>query len=254
MNSTSVATPLMPAVRPAEALTPGSVAVSDRWIANPVRVVTIARQHGTGGESIAESIAQELGFTLVDYDIIKRAAEQARTSPDVIEGATRHRNFLTRILAVMGEAGAGSSAPWVTPIALQASPLFTSGDYRALVEQAIRDLAAQGGVVIVGHGAQLVLADRSDVLRVLVSGSVERRADRARAAGMSPDDAEQAIRKADNERIAYFREFYDAGWLDPSTYDLIMNTDRMRLDDASELVVRAVRARDRSVPEPAGGG
>jgi cytidylate kinase len=120
---------------------------------------------------------------------------------------------------------------------LTESPFYSSVEFRTFVEDAIRAFAAEGSVVIAGHGAQLVLSDHPNTLRVMVTGSERMRARRAASSGMAMDDALASVRKADEERVAYFHEFYKQGWLDPSTYDLMVNTDMLSPDAAAGLIV-----------------
>jgi len=221
-----------------------------------VRVVTIARQHGTAGEAIAASVARQLGLRLVDYDVTRRAAEEAGVSPDTVAWAAVHRGRFSRILDALARGGGGTMEGWIDPVLLRTSPLFTSAEYRSFIEDAIRDLAEQGDVLILGHGAQLVLADRADTFRVLVTGSIEKRAARAMAEGLAAGEARKIIREADQERVDYFHEFYGRGWLDASTYDLAINTDRTPVEDAAGVIIDAIQRRSvayRSGPAAGGG-
>jgi len=208
----------------------------------PTRVVTIARQHGTGGEVVAANVARNLGFRLIDYGVFRTAAEKAGVSPENLENAAHHRSLLTKLLESMALAGPGSPEMWVQPVTIRTTPLFSSREYRSFVEEAIRDLAAEGDVVIVGHGAQLVLADRPGSYRVLIAGGVEARVARAAQQGVPTDEARRSIEEADAERVAYFREFYSSGWLDPASYDLVINTDRTSVAAASRIIVDAFKA------------
>lgn len=244
----------LPAARPTTlALAGADAEVMKEQPSMAVRVVTIARQHGTGGEAIAASVAQQLGLRLIDYEVFRKAAERADVSPETIANAAAHRGFFSRVLDVLAQGAMTTADPWMAPVPLRTSPLVTSSEYRAFIEDAIRDLAEQGDVLILGHGAQLVLADRSDCFRVLVTGSTERRVERAVAAGLTEDDARNVIRDADQERVDYFSEFYGRGWLEPSTYDLVLNSDRFSVEDASRTIVSVVVGRDAGRRKSLGG-
>jgi cytidylate kinase len=193
----------------------------------PVRVITVSRQHGSGGEAIAVAVAQQLGYRMIDYGILQRAALEAKVSPETIREAAQHKGLFARILDAMSRMPPAYADGWTPPVQLSASPLYTSAEYRAFVEDSIREVAEQGDVLILGHGAQLVLAKRADTLRVLITGSLRNRTQRAMDSGMDAEDAEREVRTADNERQAYFRDFYKEGWLDPATYDIVINTDRV---------------------------
>jgi cytidylate kinase len=151
---------------------------------------------------------------------------------------------MTRILEALATTPSMPMATWADPLPITSSPMFTSNDYRRFLEDVIRDIANQGECVIVGHAAQVILAGRSDTLRVLVTGSPQVRARRIMA-GMEVDEktALKTIERTDNERLDYYHRFYNAGWLTPCTYDLCINTDHLNPKQAAELAVAAATTR-----------
>lgn len=229
--------------RPASIALMSTEPVASTVEGGPIRVITLARQHGTRGEAIAAAIASQLGWQLIDYGILQKAAKDAGVSPETLKGAAHHRGLLERILEAIGRSEPAYDGGWIAPVALRSSPLYTSAEYRSFIEEAIREFAERGNMVILGHGASLVLSKRADTLRALVTGSKEIRARQAMASGMSADDAARQIRDADQEREAYFREFYNEAWLDPATYDLVLNTDRLSVDEAVATIVDIVSHR-----------
>ncbi|WP_322795295.1 cytidylate kinase-like family protein [Tepidiforma sp.] len=208
------------------------------------RVVSVSRQVGTAGEEVAQAVARRLGFRYVDYQVIQQAAAEAGVSPETVSEAEHTPSLLTRILEALARNPSMPAAAWADPVPLATSPLFTSSDYRRFIEDVIRDLADQGGCVIVGHAAQVILRDRADVVRVLVTGSPKCRARRIMT-GMGVDEKEalKIIERTDAERVEYFRRVYDIGWLTPSTYDLCLSTDRLGPEAAAEVVVRLAELR-----------
>jgi hypothetical protein len=102
----------------------------------------------------------------------------------------------------------------------------------------VRTLAAHGEAVIVGHAAQVVLKDEWDVLKVLVVGSADARAERLAAEEKHTfQEAQTLIRQSDKERRDFFRRTYDTDLLDGSCYDLVVNTDHIPLESVTRLVV-----------------
>jgi cytidylate kinase len=207
-------------------------------------VIAIARQVGAAGEDVARAAAVRVGFRLIDYQVIQEAAREAGVSPETVSEAEHTPSLLTRILESLARNPSMPVAAWADPLPLSTNPLFTSADFRKFVEQVIRNIAEQGDCVIVGHAAQVILRSRPDTLRVLITGSPQHRAPRIMA-GMSVDEktALKTVERTDNERLDYFRRFYDTGWLTPCVYDLCINTDEITPEDAAELVVLAARLR-----------
>ncbi|HET7737936.1 MAG TPA: cytidylate kinase-like family protein [Tepidiformaceae bacterium] len=208
------------------------------------RIVTVARQVGTGGEEVAQGIADRLGFRYIDYQVIQAAASDANVSPETVSESEHSPSLMTRILEALARNPTMPAAAWADPIPLNTSPLTTSGDYRHFIEDVIRDLAQQGSCVIIGHAAQVILRDRLDTLTLLVTGSSEHRARRIMA-GMGVDQkaALKTVERTDQERVDYYRRFYETGWLSPQTYDLCISTDHMNPEQAAELAATAARMR-----------
>ncbi|MCL4242758.1 MAG: cytidylate kinase family protein [Dehalococcoidia bacterium] len=208
------------------------------------RVISISRQVGTAGEEVAQAVAKKLGLRFIDYQVIQRAAEEAGVSPETVSEAEHTPSLMTRILEALARNPSMPVAAWADPVPLAASPLFTSADYRKFVEDVIRDLADQGDCVIVGHAAQVILRDRFDTVRVLVTGSAPARMRRIRAGmGVEEKDALKIIERTDNERLDYFRRFYETGWLTPSTYDLCISTDYLTPAQCAEVIARFAELR-----------
>ena len=208
------------------------------------RVVSITRQVGVAGEEVAYAVARRLGFRVIDYQVIQKAAQEAGVSPETVSEAEHTPSLMTRILESLARNPSVPVAAWADPLPLAAIPLYTSGDYRKFVEDVIRDVADQGSCVIVGHASGVILRERLDTLRALVTGSRKHRCRRIEA-GMEVDEktALKTVERTDGERVDYFRRFYDAGFLSPWAYDLCINTDHVNPEQAAELIALAASLR-----------
>ncbi len=207
-------------------------------------VVSVTRQVGAAGEEVAREIAQRLSFRLVDYQVIQAAAQEAGVSPETVSEAEHTPSLLTRVLEALARTPSMPVAAWADPLPLTTSPLFTSTDYRRFVEDVMRDVADQGRCVIVGHASGVILKDRIDTVRVLITGSPQQRARRIMT-GMGVDErtALRTVERTDAERVDFFRRFYDSGFLTPCAYDLSINTDHINAVQAARLVVQAAELR-----------
>ncbi|MFN0096681.1 MAG: AAA family ATPase [Dehalococcoidia bacterium] len=207
-------------------------------------VISVTRQVGTGGEEVAREVADRLGFRLVDYQVIQAAAEEAGVSPETVSEAEHTPSLMTRILEALARTPSMPVAAWADPLPLTTSPLFTSTDYRKFVEEVTRDRADAGQCVVVGHASGVILKDRIDTLRVLITGSPQVRARRIMA-GMGVDEktALRTVERTDAERVEYFRRFYDTGFLTPCAYDLCVNSDHLNAIQVAKLIVQAAELR-----------
>lgn len=205
-----------------------------------IRVIALSRQIGTQGEEIAIEVSRRLGFRYVDYQVVQAAAQEANVSPETVGEAEHTPSLLTRILEALARSPSIPSGGWTDPGTLTTSPLVTSTDYRRFIEQVIRDIAEEGESVILGHGATVVLNQRPDTLRAMVTGTAGVRTKRVmESMGVDEKEAKRIVERTDNERVHYFERFYQAEWLATYSYDLCVNSDRLTTEQAADLIVKA---------------
>ena len=202
------------------------------------QVVTISRCLGAGGEEIARAVANALGFRYTDEEILVRAAEEAGVSPELVAEAEHAPGLITRILEHMARTSLGPEG-WSGAAVM---PADTKADYESLIARIVREVANEGDVVIVAHGASIPLAGTSGPLRVLVTGSEGVRAERlALETETDASEAGRMIAESDRQRRDYLRRFYDVPEELPTHYDLVVNTDTLAMPLAAQLVVSAAK-------------
>jgi cytidylate kinase len=199
------------------------------------RVIAISRAIGAGGEEIGRMVAKELGLRYADEEIIVLAAEKAGVAPETVAKAEVTGGLVERILESMARTPPVTEAMTIPPI-LEEPPTA----YENLIEQVVRETAAGGDVVIVGHGASIPLAGTPGLLRVLITAPAESRATRlARAQGMDEGKAQKAVKHSDGQRRSYLKRFYGVGDESPDHYDVVLNTETVTLEGAARAIVAA---------------
>jgi cytidylate kinase len=206
-------------------------------------VVCISATEGAAAEEIAPLVADRLGFRLVGEQIIARAAEEAGVKPHVVADVEQRKRFVSRMLKEIpaGGAGAGYTLAAGMPIFESSGP--GDDDLRGLIRSAIEEVAEQGDAVIVAHAAALALDGREHALRVFVTASPQKRAERIAAARECGDkEARKLVSRGDADRADYRKRFYAARSEGPADYDLIVNTDRLPVERAADLIAQAAAA------------
>lgn len=197
------------------------------------KIIAIARTLSAGGESVGRSVAGELGMRYVDNEIIDQAAALVGvTDKDIaqVEAEVETRkSLIERILEAFAPASGAAEVA-------TAGPVSTLPGYEQIIVDVIRRTASEGNVVIVAHGAAIALADRSDVLRVLVTASHETRVARLIALGRGKTTAQKLIEESDESRAEFLDRFYQVEEELPTHYDLVVNTDRMTADQAAAMI------------------
>jgi cytidylate kinase len=211
------------------------------------RVVCISALDGARGEEVAPAVAEQLGFRLVDEEIVHKTAADANIDPGQVAEVERRRSLAIRIMDSMGSSTSLSTLAMAGYVPPHDAP--DTGDLRQLIRATIEEVAQRGDAVIVAHAASMALGDRTDVLKVMITAP---RAARERALvaerGLDEKAAAKQIDKGDANRADYLKRFYGITQESSADYDLVLNTDRLGPDGAVQLVVQAAGA---GAPQPA---
>ena len=214
-------------------------------------VVTITRQYGAGGSAIARRVAETLGWTLIDNEFVQQVAARAHL-PVATVAAREERvpSLMQRLVRTLANAppeafvATGGPGPAATAVAAEEQP-----DEEQIVgttERVIAEAAQHGRVVLVGRGAQAVLAKASPeaALHVYVVAPREQRVRTVmQRLSMQEREAAQVTDATDAHRDRYVQRWYGRRRQDPANYHMVLNTGWLGYDGAAALVVSAVTSR-----------
>jgi hypothetical protein len=207
------------------------------------RVLAISPTDGSAGEQLGHVVARELGFQLVNEQIVAQAAREAGVTDEVVANVEKRKSLLHRLLEGLGEVGPAGAAGFTGYAAIPEDTGPNRDALRGLIRSVLEESAERGNAVIVAHAASLALGDRDDVLRVLITASPETRARRlAEARDIDEAEAKKVVASGDANRADYLKRFYGASAELPTHYDLVINTDRVTPEDAASLVLSAARS------------
>ncbi|TDB84841.1 cytidylate kinase-like family protein [Actinomadura sp. KC216] len=209
------------------------------------RVVTISATYGTGGSSIGPAVADRLGLRFVDRAIPELVAgEIGCTLEEALAHDGRAESGIGRILA--GAARLPTLALGMD-VYIPDHGFVPPEEFVEHTESVMTRLADEGGAVLLGRAAAVVLAGRADALHVRLDGPKERRLARAMAdaiAGTGPPDrdVERMLEDNDRARTAYVKHFYGADPADPRLYHLVIDATRFPASATAGLIAQAARA------------
>ncbi len=201
-------------------------------------IVALSNEYGSGALEIAALVAGELGYEYVDQQLPVVVAKRLRVTPQAVEAnedaaPTLGERFLSGLERATPELAEASAAEPFDEELLRA------------VQEAVREYAAHGNVVIVGRGASAILGPRPDVLRVFAHAPREWRIARiVETARTRREIAEAEVDRVDKARSAYLRDWYSLTFGDPQNYDLCVDTSRLGVAECAALIVAATRARE----------
>ncbi len=226
-------------------------------------VVTVARQLGSGGDRIAERVAEALGYEHVDRRLVEEISGITDTSTDEVEkydekGEGRVRHFLKRLLVPEMSPGGfplssaayfpefGLEFPYVMERSSTDAPAtyLDRGTYQLLITTLLQDYGDTGRAVVVGRASQIILGQNPQALHIKIIAPFDLRCTRIQEAQeVSLEQARELVEQHDRWRQQYLRNFHDADWDDLLLYHLTINTGRVEPDEAVDLIVGCVNRR-----------
>ncbi|MDD6847836.1 MAG: cytidylate kinase-like family protein [Oscillospiraceae bacterium] len=194
------------------------------------RIVTIARQFGSGGREIGEELSKKLGVKFYDKELISIAAKESNIAPEIFENV---------------DEKATNSLLYSLSLGLYSfSNTYSVGDnlpvndkLYILQHKIIKKVANEGPCVIVGRCADHILRDRNDVLRVFIYADLDFRVKRAiDLKGVKPSKAEQVVQKTDKSRSNYYNFYSGKKWGLTENYDLCINRTKLTCEQVAEII------------------
>jgi len=185
-------------------------------------VITISRRMGSGARIVAAKLAEALGWSLWDRDLIDSMAKDADVSRRVVEAFDEHTiseiDAFTR--SVLGDHELGGFI------------------YARHLAKAVAAVAKLGNAIILGRGANFLLPkalniriDCSDELRIKNMMNYE---------ALTHEQAEAKLKQSDKERREFLIKMFGREKVENARYDLTIWMDEFRPDDAVEIIKTAL--------------
>jgi cytidylate kinase len=206
-------------------------------------VITISRQFGAGGITLGKMVAESLGYTFADSDIIQRVAKEANVSTHWVESFEKEAGSkLSRFISSM------VSKRWVDRVIGDERGYLDEKIYLDYLVLIIAQFADEGDVVILGRGSQYILNDHPDAIHVLLVDELHHRVKFMTDHYEMPlKKAERMVETEDRRRMNLFKRLGKSDYESPHLYHLVLNMGRLDLASARDLICQ-LAARRTAVP------
>lgn len=203
-------------------------------------IITIARQFGAGGKTLGTMVAKELGYTLIDEQIVEMVALEADVSPELVDSVaqeTGREGVVQRVLRRFGPFSRG-----YVETAMEERPGYVNGDlYISLLHKVIPVFAEQDDVVIIGRGGQYILSEWPNTFHFLMIANIENRINfMMEHYNIDRKKAQAVIDQQSKRRVNLYRYFGRTDYEQPELYHMVLNMNRLQLDDAVQAVCKLV--------------
>jgi cytidylate kinase len=186
-------------------------------------LVAITREMGSLGKDVASALSEALGVPLIYHEVIDHLADRMRVRKShVIRLLDGSANLLERLTADKTSLS-----------------IFTADE--------VINLALQGsGAVIRGWGATHLLREVPHAVCVRICAPFELRQRRMMERLGSTDGPKIAdeIQQNDRSHAEIMRRNFQVHWADADNYDLVLNTERVGVQQCVDSVLGLVKSRE----------
>lgn len=189
-------------------------------------VITIARQHYSGGHMVGELLASRLGWKLYDKNIISEVAGASGLSEEAVRR--------------LDERAPG----WLRDIYLNSNEYVNEqqGRHDRVFQQEVRiilNAARSGSCIIVGRLANFILENTPNVISVFIHGSEASRAERImREQGVTADKALHEIRRMDANRRRFCSHRTGKDWSQADNYTLSFDSSLFTAEQMVDMILQ----------------
>ena len=195
-------------------------------------IITISRQFGSGGRTVGRMVAEKLGIPFYDKELVEQISLESGFAPKFVEEHGEHapgKTMFSYAFAAQGVPGAMNG--------------MSTADFLWHIQcSTIIQLAEAGPCVIVGRNADYILKDRPDVLHAYILADMEQRADRiVRLYGESEKSPQARLQEKDKRRSLNYLHYTGRNWGAAENYDICLNTGKIDLEAAADIIVSLVK-------------
>lgn len=183
------------------------------------RIITIAREYGSGGRLIAQKVAQKVGLVYYDNEVIDLAAREMGMDVDAIRKVAEQK-----------------SSSFMYTMSSSAFSLPLNDQVFVMQSKIIRHLANHDSCIIVNGCADYILEDYDDVLSIFIHAPLESRIRRVKEDYQEVhDDYKKYVTKRDKGRSNYYNYYTTKKWGHLKNSDLTINSD-LGIDEVATII------------------
>ena len=182
------------------------------------KIITVSRQFGSGGKTVAREVATRLNIPCYDHELIEKVQKDSGFTKEYIN--ENGESSSTGILTTMFGTSFGRDLVWTSQC------------------KVICRLAKEGPCVIVGRCADFVLRDKAELLKVFIQSDLKTRTERIMSTYKEGKaSAEKRIKEWDKRKAAYYRYYTDMEWGVATNYDISLDSGKIGIDKCVEIIV-----------------
>jgi hypothetical protein len=209
-------------------------AISDRAAETrprPRPVITVSRALGAGGDEIAEKLAGVSRFHLFDRELL--------------DAISRDFGIRERMVELLDDKAQSELESWF--LGMMTGRIIDQSDYIRSLTKIVGSLVSFGDAILIGRGTNIIVGPRNGYHIRVVAGRPRRIENVVAAMAVSHREAEGLILGSDASRAHFIKKSFGKDIDDPALYDIVINTDWLELDDATELAFAGYIKKEKNI-------
>lgn len=191
-------------------------------------VVTIGREFGSGGNEIGKNLAERLGISFYDRNLLNIIAEESGIKEQFLEKEDER-------------ASNPFDEPYV-PYGIDTGSL--SERLFKMQAKLIKEKAEEESCVVVGRCSDYILRNEEHACHVFIYADLGERITRVMEKHhVSEDDAYKIIKKQDKIRKSYYQYYTDHKWGTLEGKDIMINKSSTGIDGAVDLIIQFLKGK-----------
>lgn len=189
------------------------------------RIITIGREFGSGGRTIAKMAGEKLRIPVYDNELLTEIARESGLAKEYISEKAEDSSLGSFIARGLASAGSYRQA--------------TMEEYLWEAQRkVITDLAQKSACIIVGRCADYILNGKADCLKVFVYADAKKRAERIVSVygEMTGESPEKRLRNKDKRCGAFYNYNTDMKWGDPHNYHICLDSGVLGLERCRDII------------------
>lgn len=187
-----------------------------------MQIITISRQTESGGDEIAEHLANRLGLKLIDRDYVLENWLKEVADDHQLHMLEQSRKFYTKTID-------------------KDKALYENQTFANYIEDKLKEYAKENSLVILGLGSQIIFSNHPRAIHIKIVASEESRVEKImKKYGMHKEQAERTIELSDRKRRRYVYQVHNIDWSDPTLYHLSLNFDGLELEQALTILMNLI--------------
>lgn len=192
-------------------------------------IITIAREHGSGGRLVGKLLSEKLGIPFYDKELLAITAKESGLSEDFIN-----------------EMEDKQPKSFLYDLYMSASPESVYDHAFIVQSNIIKQIAEDKSCIFVGRCADYVLRYDKNCIKVFIHAPIEDRIDRVVNVYHEAElkNAEKQVKKCDKRRAAYYNFNTQSQWGKAQNYDLCINS-KVGIEKTADIIVDYIKENEK---------